>query len=80
MAATPKLKVYNKDGEYLAACKHGEDAACLVAMYGNGATIRHEHSRIVWIEGDEAQLAGESYDFVAETIAARIETNTYRRV
>jgi hypothetical protein len=73
MAGSPKLKVYNPSGDYVAACKHGEDAAAIVAGSGDGATIRLGHSRVVWREGAESFVAGESYDGVANLIAERIE-------
>lgn len=75
MAASPKLKVYNASGEYVASCKYPSDAAALVSLYGDGATIRHGHRKTdaVWTEGAESQPAGESYDFVAETVHARLE-------
>ena len=75
MANSPQLKVYNPAGEYVAACKHGEDAACLAALYGDGATIRYGHNKsgIVWNEGSESFPAGESYDGVAALVAERIE-------
>lgn len=75
MSATPALKIYNSIGVYIAACKHAEDAAAVVAMNGDGATIRDGHSTrdIVWREGSEAKPASESYDFVANIIAERIE-------
>lgn len=72
MAASPQFKVYNPAGEYVAACKHGEDAAAIVAGYGEGATIRFGHSRVLWREGAESFPAGESYDGVAEAIAERV--------
>lgn len=68
---TPRLKIYNPQGEYVAACKHAEDAACLVALYGNGATIRYDHSKVVWREGAEQFSASESYDRVADVVTAR---------
>lgn len=71
MASSPRWKVYNPDGKYVASCVHEEDAACLIAMYGKGAQIRDGHVKKVWIEGEEAQPAGESYDFVAYTIENR---------
>jgi hypothetical protein len=73
MNASPKLKIYSASGEYLASCKYGEDAAALVAVLGDGTTIRYGYSRqnIVWTEGKETQPAGESYDFVAKTISVR---------
>lgn len=75
MAASPQWKVYNSAGEYVAACKHVADAAALVALYGDGATIRGGHSRSLtfWHEGAEHQPAGESYDHVADVVAARVE-------
>lgn len=73
MAASPQWKVYNAAKEYKAACKDVEDAACLIAFYGDGATIRAEHTIILWTEGAEQQPASESYDFVAETVFHRLE-------
>lgn len=74
MSGSPKLKVYNQTGEYIGSLKYGEDAAALVAVYGDGATIRYGHSRahIVWNEGTESFPAGESYDGVAQLIQERI--------
>jgi hypothetical protein len=75
MASAPQWKVFNPCGEYVAACKHVEDAACLVAMYGNGAEIRHGHSAgdSVWTEGIEEFPAGESYDRVVEVVSRRVD-------
>ena len=74
MAAAPRLKVYNPGGVYVAACKHIEDSAALVALYGDGATIRNGHraTDIVWAEGREEQPAAESYSFVADIVLARL--------
>lgn len=74
MAATPKFKVFDANGVYQAATKHPEDAAVLVACFGDGATIRVGHSRrhIVWEEGAEGQPASESYDHVAEVVYTRL--------
>jgi hypothetical protein len=73
MAAAPKFKVYSSEGEYVAACKYVEEAAAIVAMRGEGWTIRAGHRYIVWHEGHEADEAGNSYDFVAETVWGRIK-------
>lgn len=73
MASTPRLKVYNADGEYVASFKHAEDAAILVAGLGDNTTIRDGHKFIVWDEGHEIQPAMESYDLVAECVYARME-------
>lgn len=74
MAGSPILKVYTAEGEYVAACWHAEDAAALVAIYGDGATIRRGHLKrdVVWTEGAEDTRAGESYDLVAATVNGRI--------
>jgi len=73
MAAAPRYKVFNPEGRYVAACKHVEDAACLVANYGDGATIRLSHAKrdAAWTEGAEDQPAGESYDHVRNTVWRR---------
>lgn len=73
MAGSPDFKVYFQK-EYIAACKHVEDAAALVAFRGEGSTIRHGHrvSDVVWTEGSESQPAAESYDHVAEVVYERI--------
>jgi len=73
MSGSPQLKLFTPEGHYVAACKRAEDAACLVAFLGNGATIRWGHSTrgIVWREGSESQSAADSYDLVAEVIHRR---------
>lgn len=71
MAISPDWKVYNPQGQYVAACKHPEDAAAIVALYGNGTKIKLGHIVTVWHEGHETQPAGESFDFVASTCLAR---------
>lgn len=73
MAGSPSFKVYNRNKEYIAACKYAEDAAAVVALYGDGATIKYQHSWLVWTEGSEIAEAATSYDFVAQTIWNRIE-------
>jgi hypothetical protein len=75
MAGTPKFKIFNPSGEYVAACKYPEDAAALVDLYGAGSTIRDGHSKadVVWTEGKETQPASESYDFVGTTVEDRIK-------
>jgi hypothetical protein len=72
MAASPKFKVYDAQGQYQAACHEPEAAAALVAFYGNGSTIRDSHPAkyTVWTEGKDGR-AGESYDRVAEVVLER---------
>lgn len=73
MAAAPQLKVFAPTGEYVASCKYAEDAAAIVAVYGDGAEIRigHKKANVVWREGSEDQPAGESFDLVTMTICER---------
>jgi len=73
MASSPKYKVFNPSGEYVASCKYAEDAAAVVALYGDGAQIRTSHSKrdTVWIEGEECESAANSVDFVAQRVSER---------
>ena len=76
MAASPQFKVYtSKDAgeEYIGCTKYASDAAVLISVLGEGATIRNGHQRrdIVWTEGWDG-LAGESYDTVEDAINARL--------
>lgn len=76
MAKTPEWKVFNPSGEYIAACKHVEDAACLVALYGKGATIKNPWTgsmKPLWVEGSEESPAGESYDRVMLVVNERCQ-------
>ncbi len=54
----------------VAKCVHSEDAAALVAVSGGQIKVR---KNLVWDEGKEAQPAGDSYDFVANTISQRLQ-------
>ncbi len=74
MASAPQLKIYTRHKEYVGCVKYAEDAAAVVGLYGDGATIRDGHrvKDIVWTEGVEEQLASESVDFVAEVVYRRI--------
>ena len=73
MAASPRWKIYDKDGNYQAALKEVEAAACVVGFYGLGATIRcgHNSRDIMWTEGREEIDAHESYDTVTATVHDR---------
>lgn len=68
------MKAYDRQGNYLASCVEAEGAAAIVALAGDGATIRNGHAlkHAVWTEGAESQPASESYDFVATTIHQRV--------
>lgn len=78
MAAAPQWKVYDASGVYQAACKEIEAAACLVSLYGNGATIRRNHKQILFTEGGDANAAVYGYDSVSEMVYRRLEA--YRRL
>lgn len=72
MSRTPHFKVYTRDGEYIGALKDATDAACMVALRGEGATVRYDHKHIVWREGAEDDWAGNSYDHAAGVIHERV--------
>lgn len=71
MASSPQWKVY-RDGEYVAACKYAEDAAALVSNFGG--VVKHGHKLVVWTEGAEEFIAGESYDGAAEVMLQRLSS------
>ena len=72
MASSPEWKVYDRHGTYQAAVKEPEAAAALVSWYGDGSTVRHGHSRVVWTEGRTNDgPAGMDYDGTATIIMAR---------
>ena len=78
MAGSPRFKVFNPAGEYIASTKHVEDAAAIIAgCYGEGAKIK-DSGRIVWHEGHEDCPAFESYDRVAEVVWARIRATNQK--
>ena len=72
MAQGPQFKVYDADGSYQAACKNTALAAAVVALLGDGATVRYQHKRVLWTEGEEDAPAGDSYDLAAETMLGRL--------
>ena len=74
MAGAPHWKVYNAVNEYVAACKFVEDAAAVVSLYSDGATIRNGHAKrdTVWTEGADG-AAGESYDHVRQVVHDLLE-------
>ena len=73
MAAALRWGLYDAKGLLIARCRRAEEAAAVVALLGNGAIIRdgYLNGEPVWVEGAEQQPADESYDFVAQVIAAR---------
>lgn len=73
MSGSPSLKIFNPQGEYIGCVKHYEDAACLVASYGAGATVRLGHSKkqTLWTEGAEEFEAGSSFDLAGKRMRER---------
>jgi hypothetical protein len=77
--STPVWKIYTASGEYIAACKHSEDAAAVVSLHGQGATVRHNHGHVVWREGAEEFSAGDSYDLASNLMLDRISVFHHRQ-
>lgn len=73
MTGTPKFKVYSPDREYIGCAKYAVDAAALVSLQGDGATVKHKHGKIIWREGGEEISAGESYDRAVRIMHRRID-------
>jgi len=76
MASPLVFKVYN-DGEHIAALRFAEDAAVVVGNTGAG-TVKVD-GRIVWREGKEDFLAGDSFDRAADVMHSRRRDNHARR-
>ncbi len=72
MSGVPNWKVFNPKGQYIASCKHPEDAGAIVACYGKGASIRWGHRKqdTMYTDGVDGS-AGHSYDIVAEVCRRR---------
>lgn len=64
-----EYKVYSPTGECVAICRYAEDAACLAAFHGDGATV-NDGRRVLWREGIDGSAA-ESYDAAAATMHER---------
>lgn len=72
MSATPKFKVYNRNNEYIAACKYVEDAIAICFVNGDGTSIRYGHNKKVWTEGENQFASDEGYDAVSAIIMKRL--------
>lgn len=72
--------VYDEDGDLRAIFAFPEEAACLIAMLGDGSNIRFGHVQVVWVEGQEEQSAEESYDYAADTCYGRAGSAARRGV
>lgn len=85
MSGTPRFKLYDPQGLYVAAFKFPEDAAALLGVYGAGSKLRDRWSgsRVVWREGEELTGAADSYDTVAQIVWQRVDSYqqaAYRKI
>jgi len=69
MAAAPQIKIFDATGKYQASAHDYAAAACLMGLYGDGATIRLGHSKkeTVWTQGIDGD-ATENYDCIYDAI------------
>ena len=63
MAAAPRYKVYDSDGDYQGSVKDLALAGALMCVLGDGATVRDGHHKIIYTEGVNGDC-GDSYDTV----------------
>lgn len=71
MSGTPRFKLYDGDGRYLAATKHVEDAAILLGAWGSGTIRDGDWSRRIVFTQDTDCDAAESYDRVCDFVNLR---------
>jgi hypothetical protein len=78
MAATPRLKCFDADGNYEGSVKHFESAAALMAVLGDGSTVRtgHRKADIIYKEGRDGDSA-ESWDSVSAFVLKGIKVGLY---
>lgn len=65
MAASPRYKVVNPEGEYVASFKYLEDASMLVSVLGEKTKVYDSvvaKRNLLWTEGAEEFSAGDSAD------------------
>lgn len=69
--ATPRIKIFDAEGQYQASTHDYAAAGALMGLYGDGATVRLGHSKkdIIWTEGQDGS-AYECYELIADAIAA----------
>lgn len=72
LGGSPKWKLYNAEGEYIAACRYVEDALMLMAFNGDDSTIKFDHRTLVWTEGKEEIRASESIDRAVAIVDERM--------
>lgn len=71
---TPRIKVFDASGQYQASTHDYAAAACLMGLYGDGATVRLGHSKgdVIWTEGADGSVA-DNFDLLGEVIQAHDE-------
>ncbi len=70
MASSPIYKVY-RDGEYVASCKHTEDAAAICGMGGEKVMVKLNHRKVIYDHSKDNEIASDSWDEAAEIMRAR---------
>lgn len=70
--ATPRIKIFDAQGQYQASTHDYAAAACLMGLYGEGATVRLGHGKkdVIWTEGQDGRAA-DNFDLLSEVIEAR---------
>lgn len=71
---TAHYKVHSPSGTYVGEAVFGELAAAMVAVLGDGSTVRTAGGQVVWREGAEEFSANESYDGAAEVMHGRVRS------
>ena len=66
MAASPRLKVFSPDGEYVAAFKYAEDAINFAICRGNGSEVRAGHAKkaVVWRVSNDDDWSGDGNNII----------------
>lgn len=76
MSGTPKYKLF-RGKEYIAACKHPEDVAVLIAA-DMVDRVSYDRAVDVWTANDNSAVAAESYDDAAEIMVNRLHQHNIR--
>lgn len=72
-------KIYDADGNYMAATRYGEDAANIVGNM-DGGKVKHASYGVVWNEGREEFSAAESWDGCREVMWERVKAKHAKRM
>lgn len=67
----PTLKIYDDADRYVASCKFFQHAAAIVAVIGDGATVRWHHKHNIYTQGKDGD-ATTCYEVAAETMRGRV--------